>query len=60
MNTHSPTFSIKQFRWASEFGGPKKHGVRIDRERGWIFVPNDELLALANALADHIERNRNA
>lgn len=58
MNTDSPTFTIKRFRWASELGGPKEHGIRIDRARGWIFVPNDELLDLANALADHIEGNR--
>lgn len=55
-----PNFHIKHFRWADEYGGPKKNGIRIDRARGWIFVPNDELLDLANALADHIERNRNA
>ena len=58
MNTDSPNFHIKRFRWADEYGEPRKHGIRIDRARGWIFVPNDELLALANALADHIERNR--
>ena len=55
-----PNFRIKHFRWADEYGEPRKHGIRIDRARGWIFVPNDELLDLANALADHIEGNRNA
>ena len=58
MNTDSPNFHIKRFRWASELGGPKEHGIRIDRARGWIFIPNSEVLDLANALADHIERNR--
>ena len=55
MNTDSPNFHIKNFTWADKPGGPKEHGIRIDRARGWIFVPNSEVLALANALADHLE-----
>lgn len=58
MNPDSPNFHTKNFTWADEPGGPKKHGIRIDRARGWVFIPNSEVLDLANALADHIERNR--
>lgn len=58
MNTDSPTFTIKHFRWADEFGGPKKNGIRIDRARGWIFIPDSEVLGLAEALADHIQYSK--
>ena len=58
MNTHSPTFRIKRFRWASELGGPKEHGIRIDRARGWIFVPDREIYSLAETLINYMESNR--
>ena len=54
----NPDFHIKNFTWADEPGGPKEHGIRIGRARGWVFIPNSEVLDLANALADHIERSR--
>ena len=50
-----PDFHTKRFTWADEPGGPKEHGIRIDRARGWIFVPDHEILPLATALADHLE-----
>ena len=58
MNTHSPTFRIKRFRWASELGGPKEHGIRIDRARGCIFVPDREIYSLAETLINYMESNR--
>lgn len=58
MNTDSPAFTIKRFRWASELGGPKEHGIRIDRARGWIFVPDREIYPLAETLVNYMESNR--
>lgn len=50
-----PDFHIKNFTWADEPGGPKRNGIRIGRARGWVFIPDHEILPLATALADHLE-----
>lgn len=46
---------ITPIRWADEAGGTKHPGVRVGRARGWVFVPDTEVLELANLLADHLE-----
>ena len=38
-------------------GGPRVKGIRINEGRGFAFVADDEILPLANALADHLAAN---
>ena len=49
---------LTPFYWSTEVGGTKERGVRIQRGKRDLFIPDSEVLDLANALADHIERNR--
>ena len=37
--------------------GPRQKGIRITEGRGFIFLADDEILPLANALADHLANN---
>ena len=34
--------------------GAREKGLRINQGRGFVFVADDEILPLANALADHL------
>lgn len=38
--------------------GPRENGIRIGQGRGFIFVADQEVLALATALADLLEQRR--
>ena len=46
---------IKNFFWAPLPGGKKERGIRIQRGRGWVFVPNARVFELADRLIDHME-----
>lgn len=46
--------------WAREGpGGTRKHGIRISEGNGWAFIADDEILPLANALANHLANTNN-
>ena len=46
---------LTPFYWATEVGGTKERGVRIQHGKRDLFIPDTEILALATALADHLE-----
>lgn len=45
------------FYWADRRGEKKVPGIRIDRSRGWVFIPATELLHLGTFIADYLEEN---
>ena len=49
-----------EFVWRrdSSSTGPRETGIRIGQGRGFIFVADQEVLALATALADLLEQRR--
>lgn len=47
--------TASRFKWADYKDGEKRWGLRIDRHKGWIFVPDEELLELANTIADRLQ-----
>lgn len=55
MNTRT---SIHPFRWGDTTDGPKRDGLRINRNGRWLFVPDSDLLDLANNIADHLDRKK--
>lgn len=38
-------------------GGPRRKGIRIEEGRGFAFIADDEILALANTLAEYLANN---
>lgn len=52
-----PAIEIKNFFWAPLPGGTKEPGIRIQRGRGWIFVPNARVFELADRLIDFMEES---
>ena len=49
---------LTPFYWARDYGGTKERGVRIQHGKRDLFVPDHEILALATALADHIQYSK--
>ena len=49
-----------EFVWRRDSSrtGPRETGIRIGQGRGFIFVADQEVLALATALADLLEQQR--
>lgn len=45
--------------WGDDPRGPKYPGVRINRGPGWVYIPDTEILELANTLADYLTNNNN-
>lgn len=44
--------------WSRDgIGGHRVKGIRINEGRGFAFVADEEILPLANALADHLANN---
>lgn len=46
------------YYWADEPGGTKRRGARIERGRHFVWLPDEEILALATTLADYLEKGR--
>ena len=44
--------------WGSTPDALKRDGMRIQRGPHFVFVPDDELLSLANSIADHLANLR--
>lgn len=49
--------SARPFYWADHPGEQKVPGIRIDRSRGWVFIPTTELLDLGMFIADYLQEN---
>ena len=45
------------FHWADHPGEQKVPGIRIDRSRGWVFIPATELLDLGMFIADYLQES---
>lgn len=46
------------FYWADEPGGTKRRGVRIQRGRSFAWIPDEDVLALAENLANYLAQRR--
>lgn len=44
------------YYWADKLGGERRRGVRIERGRSHAWFPDEDVLAVANALADYLEQ----
>lgn len=42
--------------WSDERGGIRRRGVRIERGRSFAWFPDEHILAIAETLADYLER----
>lgn len=51
---------VRPWTWADQQGGTKAKGVKITRGRVFLFIPDTEVLDLANELADHLANRTNS
>ena len=51
--------TVEDFMWGDDPRGPRHPGVRINRGPGWVYIPDTEILELANTLADYLTNNNN-
>lgn len=42
--------------WSDEYGQPRRRGVRIERGRSFAWFPDEDILAIAETLADYLAR----
>lgn len=52
--TDTLTTSTRPSRWADTPGGTRRPGLRIERGQHYLFIPEADLLDLANQIADHL------
>lgn len=54
---HDPHATVGFMRWAPDKGGDRLPGIRIGYGKAFCFIPEDEIMTLANALVDYIDTN---
>lgn len=54
----TPRATAFSFKWGETPASPKRPGMRIQRGTHTVFVPDDELLNLANQIADYLAGHR--
>lgn len=53
--TYQTTVKTGSF-WADEHGQPRRRGVRIEKGRTFVWFPDEDVLGIAETLADYLAR----
>lgn len=49
------TIVYAPYWWSDQPGVSKRRGVRIQRPRGWAFIPDEDIYGVATVLADYLD-----